>query len=136
MLSGVSAPSAADDPIALCSGDSAPEAAIEACSRLIASGRMAGAELGKALFWRGYAHDRQGATDSAIADYSEAIRLDPTTAAAYEGRARILTETGHRDRAIADWSEIVRLDPNNLTAHINRGVLRFFTGDLDHAIED
>src|SRR5207253_550693 len=97
ILSGLAPPSAAAEAtdIAMCSGDSTPEAAIEACGRLIASGRFAGAELAKVLFWRGYARDRQDAKDAALADYSEAIRLDPTTAAAYEGRARILTETGH-----------------------------------------
>src|SRR5437879_6927094 len=105
MLSGAASPSVADDPIALCSGDSAPEAAIEACRHLIAAGQFAGAELAKVLFWRGYAHDKQNEMDAAVADYSEAIRLDPAIAAALEGRARILAETGRLDRAIPDWSE-------------------------------
>src|SRR5947208_694174 len=59
ILFGIAAPAEATD-IAMCSAESTPEAAIEACGRLITSGQFTGAELAKVLFWRGYARDRQG----------------------------------------------------------------------------
>ena len=127
----------ATDAETVCSArEASPEAALEACSKLIASGRFAGPDLANIMFWRGYAYHRQPAMDAAIADYTEEIRLDPTTKAAYEGRADILVAIGQRDRALADFSQIVKLDPKNLKAHINRGVLRYFGGDFDRAIED
>ena len=131
------AQSATKDSETICSASHVtPEAAVEACSKLIASGRFTGAEHAKIMFWRGYAHDRQNAIDPALADYSEAIRLDPTSAAAYEGRARLLLATGQRERAIADWGELVKIDPKNLTAYVNRGALLYLGGDLDWAIAD
>jgi tetratricopeptide (TPR) repeat protein len=113
-----------------------PEVALDACNKLIASGRHAGTDLANIVFWRGYAHDRQNATDAALADYSEAIRLDPANAAAYDGRARLLVATGQRERAIEDWSALVKLDPKNPTSYINRGALLYLGGDLDGAIAD
>jgi tetratricopeptide (TPR) repeat protein len=60
---------------------------------------------------RGFVWHDKGDLDRAIADYSEAIRLDPKQANAYRNRGNALREKGDLDRAIADLNEAIRLDP-------------------------
>jgi tetratricopeptide (TPR) repeat protein len=38
---------------------------------------------------RGLAYERKGSYDRAVADYNEAIRLNPTDAASFRGRAKV-----------------------------------------------
>jgi tetratricopeptide (TPR) repeat protein len=46
----------------------------------------------------------KGNTDSAIADYEMAIRLDPTFASAYYSRGRIYESQGNIERARSDYN--------------------------------
>ena len=48
--------------------------------------------------------------DKAIADYTEAIRLDPKNARAYTNRGGLGRQEEY-DKAIADFTEAIRLDP-------------------------
>jgi tetratricopeptide (TPR) repeat protein len=47
--------------------------------------------------------------DRAIADFTEAIRLDPTLAEAFERRARVWHDKKEFARAVADYDEAIRL---------------------------
>ncbi|WP_027529212.1 tetratricopeptide repeat protein [Bradyrhizobium sp. WSM3983] len=62
------------------------DAAIAACSRAIASGEFTGEELAKIYLNRGAEYKNKGDLDRAIADYSEAIRVDPKRVAVYINR--------------------------------------------------
>jgi Tetratricopeptide repeat len=57
--------------------------------------------------------------DKAIADYSEAIRLEPTHGAAFIGRGIAYTGNKKYDKAISDFSEAIRLDPSSAYAYSN-----------------
>ena len=74
--------------------------------------------------------------DGAIADSSEAIRLDPTNTSAYANRGFARNAKGDFDGAIADASEAIRLDYTNTSAYNNRGFARRAKGDFDGAIAD
>jgi len=50
-----------------------------------------------------------GDFDKAIADSTEAIRLDPTLAGAYNNRGLAYAEKGDFDKAVSDYSEAIRL---------------------------
>jgi tetratricopeptide (TPR) repeat protein len=50
--------------------------------------------------------------DKAIADYTEAIRLDPKNALAYYHRGVAYGNKGEHDKAIADCTEAIRLTPD------------------------
>ncbi|HKQ79230.1 MAG TPA: tetratricopeptide repeat protein [Blastocatellia bacterium] len=72
----------------------------------------------------------------AIADFSEAIRLDPKYAMAYNNRGVAYVTKNEYDRAIADFSEAIRLDPNFVFAYRNRGHVYFSMKYYDWAIVD
>ena len=61
---------------------------------------------------RGNDYLDNGDYDRAIADYTQAIRLDPNDAWAYNNRGSAYYNKGDWDRAIADFTQAVRIDPN------------------------
>jgi tetratricopeptide (TPR) repeat protein len=61
------------------------------------------------FYGRGSAYQGKGDLERAIADFTEAIRLQPRHAIAYASRATAYEARGERDRAAADYSEAVRL---------------------------
>jgi len=96
-------PALADDG-SVCGSDTlSADAALAACTRLIASGRYFGAGLAIAFTNRGRAYEKKGDHDRAIADYSEAIRLNPKDAMAFNNRGVAYKAKGDLDRATADF---------------------------------
>ena len=61
--------------------------------------------------------------EKAIADYNEAIRLDPKMAAAYTQRGYAWEAKKDYEKAIADYTEAIRLNPNDTHAIIHRDLL-------------
>jgi tetratricopeptide (TPR) repeat protein len=80
--------------------------------------------------------ERKAVYDRAIADYTQALRLDPNIALAYNNRGMAYAGKGDYDRAIADYTQALRLDPNIALAHNNRGMAYADKGDYDWAIAD
>ena len=70
----------------------------------------------RATVWRD-----AGELDIAIADYSDAIRLDPNSSPHTPG-ADTWTGTNDLDKAIADYSEAIRLDPKFVAAYLGAGM--------------
>src|SRR5579862_5579884 len=62
------------------------DVAIATCSRVIASGDYKGHNLASVYNSRGNAYKAKADYDRAIADYTQAIQLDPTDAATFTGR--------------------------------------------------
>ena len=127
-------PAAADDG-ELCvrgSGD----AAIEACTRLLKSGRFDKRNLALIYSNRGNQWERKGDFDKAMQDHSEAIRTDPSYAAGYMHRGNAYARRGDYDRAIADHTESIRVDPAYANGFYNRGLTYSRKGDHERAIAD
>jgi tetratricopeptide (TPR) repeat protein len=59
---------------------------------------------------RGYAYEKKGDLDRAIAEYSKAIELDPKNAYAYNDRGFVYETKGDLDRAIADLDKAIELE--------------------------
>jgi len=74
--------------------------------------------------------------DQAIADFTEAIRLDPGRAVAYLHRGNAWSSKGDLDRALLDYGEAIRIDPNSSTVFRQRGIAWRRKGDLDRALVD
>jgi tetratricopeptide (TPR) repeat protein len=85
---------------------------------------------------RGFAYWRKDENDRAIADYNEAIRLDPKFAKAYSNRGLAYRDKGDTGRAIADYTEAIRLDPKFANAYINRGLAYEKLADVARARVD
>jgi tetratricopeptide (TPR) repeat protein len=115
------APLAADDRTVCVSHNSPADAAIIACTRIIHSGLFAGRALAFAYNSRGIAWRKKGNPARAMADYDEAIRLDPGHVPAYSNRGNIHLNTGRYESAIADYDRAIRLDANNAFVFSNRG---------------
>ncbi len=72
----------------------------------------------------------------AIASCSEAIRLNPKDATAYNNRGYEWSNRGEHDRAIADFNEAIRLNPKHADGYITRGAEWSNKGDHERAIAD
>jgi tetratricopeptide (TPR) repeat protein len=111
--------------------------ALAACTRLISSNTLRGRELAQAYVWRGITYIRfKGDWDRAIADYNDALRLDPKNVGAYAGRAAANLRKGDIDRALPDLNEGLRLDPMHSGV---RNVLGYYyskKGDYERALTE
>ncbi len=74
--------------------------------------------------------------DAKIRIYSEAIRLKPDYAHAFNNRGAAYGDQGDLAGAIADYDQAIRLDPDFAAAYNNRGLVRYNQGDLVGAIAD
>jgi serine/threonine protein kinase/Tfp pilus assembly protein PilF len=72
----------------------------------------------------------------AIADTTDAIRLDPNNAEAYEVRACAEQRSGVFRRAIDDATEAIRLDAKLKNAYLHRGAAYNGLSEWNHAIVD
>ena len=106
-----SAPSA-DESLAACSDFGRDEAARRgACTAVIESNAAPSDTRAKAFNNRGVMRSQAGDRDGAIADYGEALRLDPKYPAAFYNRAQAWRAKGDAARADADAAQAVQLDP-------------------------
>src|SRR5882724_10035228 len=84
---------------------------------LLAAGQGCVNNSSERSFERGLEASRGPDHDLAIADYNEAIRLDPKNAAAYNNRGFAYGQKGDYDKALADFSEAIRLKPDYAVAY-------------------
>ncbi len=85
---------------------------------------------------KGESAQKNGDLDSAIANFSEAIRLDPKLVTAYNARGLAYRGKGNYDKAIADFSDAIRLDPKSATAYSGRAGAYHAKRNYDKAIAD
>ena len=113
-----------------------PDRAIAACSQIIKAGRERPQQLATAYRARAEAYRQKGQFERAIADYSEAIRLNPTYAVAFHERGSAYNAKGDSDKALADLNEAIRLDAKSAAAYTNRGRVYERQKKYDEAIAD
>jgi lipoprotein NlpI len=107
--------------------DQSGDPAIDACTRAIASGQLSQTNLAETYMNRGVEWRHKGDNDRAMADYDEAIRLNPNDAMTYNDRANIWADKGDLSHAIADYDQAIRLNPNYAKAYSNRGVANYYS---------
>jgi tetratricopeptide (TPR) repeat protein len=108
--------------------DESGDSAIAACTRAI-GGKLPKRSIAIAYTSRGVEWRRKGQVDRAIADHTQAIKLDPKLSEAFYNRGNAYGEKGDHDRAIADYDQAIRLDPRSAGAFNNRGLARRQKGD-------
>lgn len=87
------------------------EPAIAACTHAIHSSRFHGHELATIYDNRAIELRERGEYDKAIADYSEAIRIDGELSGAYTGRGLAYEGKAEIDKARADYRKALTLAP-------------------------
>ena len=134
----ISGPSTLSQQLDQCSGKNGVSAdqQILGCSALINSGRGNDRGLSQALYNRGNAYAANGDFERGIADYDQAIRLNPTMAVAFDNRGVAYSNKKQFERAIADYDEAIRLNPNSAMALHNRCWARAVVGRFDDALSD
>ena len=100
----------AGDDARLCAKESG-DAAIEACSRAIKSGRYKGRDLAHQYLYRGVERGLKQEYDLALADYGEAAKIDKKYADAFYNRCVIFNLKKDYDSAISECSQAIRLGP-------------------------
>jgi tetratricopeptide (TPR) repeat protein len=113
-----------------------PDLQINGCTAVIQSGQWSGEGLASAFNNRGGAYNDKKDYDRAIADFDQAIRLDPKYAFAYKNRGTAYYGKNDYDRAFADFGQAIRLDPKYAAAYGDRGNLYDDKKDYDRAIAD
>ncbi len=112
------------------------DTAIAGCTRYLARGARPASQRAVALTVRGDAYRRKNDFERALADQTEAIRLDPKEPHLYSNRGVTLRSQGDYDRALADYEEAIRRSPKNAWFYNNRGLTYREKGDLAHALID
>src|SRR5262245_24420676 len=115
-----------------------PDRQIDGCTAAIRSGdQRSQKELASYFNSRGLAYRAKGDFDQAVADFDEAIRLEPKGAAAFlNNRGLARHSMNDYDGAIAGFDEVIRLAPNYALAYYNRANAYRVKGDNDRAISD
>src|ERR1700733_5441917 len=85
---------------------------------------------------RGAIRYEQDAYEQAIADYTEAIRLDPKVARVWSSRGWTWGHKSEFAKAAADFQQGISLDPNDSRTLIERGLTSYSAGKIDEAIAD
>ena len=68
-------------------------------------------------------------TTEAVADYDLAIKLDPKSVLAYNGRGEAKSKLNRFAEAIADFTQAITLDPKLASAYHNRGFAYYKLGN-------
>jgi lipoprotein NlpI len=122
--------------IAACAQNKDNDTAIAGCTRVIDDSKVKPKGRAAAFYNRGNAYSTKGDLAAAIADYDEAIKLDPKNASALTNRGTAHSEKGDADAALADFDEAIKRNPRYASAYFNRANAYAAKGDVDRALAD
>lgn len=87
-------------------------------------------------FSRGKALLDEKSYDAAIAEYTEAININPQSSDSFANRGEAFRKKQDLERAVQDYTEAVRLNRQNYFALVNRADVYCQTSDFDRAFSD
>ncbi len=109
---------------------------MDGCTRVIQQGEQQTAKiLATAYNNRGLAYNQLGQYNRAIADFDQAIKLNPL-ALFFSNRGNSWRYSGDIGRALADLNRAIQLNPNQAAFYSSRGGTLREKGELDNAIID
>jgi len=116
-----------------CSKAAQPNAAIDACSKMIAESKAPAKKA--ALLVRGDAYKRKGMNQEAVVDFTEVLKLHPKNETALLGRGESYLADREFDRAIADFAALAAVAPEHATALIGLGYAHLAKDETELAVE-
>ena len=120
----------------ICGSNAPADDRMKACTAILEFKQQSAQDRAIAYNHRGSIHQASGDIDSAISDFTEAIKLNPKFVEAYINRGTAWDDKGDLDQAIADFTTALKLDPKQAPAHYLRGDALLRNGELDRAIDD
>jgi tetratricopeptide (TPR) repeat protein len=72
----------------------------------------------------------------AIADLTEALKINPQDVRTYEQRAAMEMRAKDYDKAAADYSQAIKITPDDITNYLYRGYVYELKGDKKNAMAD
>lgn len=91
--------------------------------------------LGLAYQERGKIYLILGDSIQGLADYGEAIKINPRDGDAYESRAQLYYELGQYDESDADYNAMTKVDPSNVIGYMGLGRNAYVRGNYEEAIK-
>src|SRR6059058_378607 len=136
LLAGAPALAQTPQERAWCEGEDAVsvDQRIDGCSAVIKAARDRSERLAETFNSRGIAYRLKGDYDRAIQDYSQAIKINPNFAAAFDNRCWARAVVGILKPALADCNEALRLMPNNAATLESRGFVFLKMSHFDAAV--
>lgn len=122
--------------VAACAQVRDHDTAIAGCTRVIEDPKQKPKGRAAAYYNRGNAHAANGDQAGAIADYDEAIKLEPKNALALNNRGTAHSDKGEFDAAIGDFGAAIKHDARFASAYFNRANAYAANGEADRAIAD
>jgi len=110
-----------------------PDTSIGGCNAVIQETTK---NLAAAYFFRGAAHVTKKDFDRAIADYNQAVTIDPTESDYLNSRAAAYEAKGDINRAMADYDKAIQINPKSIYAFNSRGASFQRKGDYARASSD
>ena len=90
----------------------------------------------RSYFGRAGAYQHMEKLDQAIADYTQAIRLNPAVGMPYHERAVCLARLGRDDQAFGDYNKAIELSPDYALSWNGRGVIELRRKAYENAVAD
>ena len=119
-----------------CSQDANADRSIRGCSAFIKQGKVPNRALAAAYHNRGRAYAMKDNSERAIADYNQAIELDPQDAEYHTTRGEVYVEKGDLERAIADFSMAIKYEQKHGEAYAGRAAALLKAGKAADALPD
>jgi tetratricopeptide (TPR) repeat protein len=113
-----------------------PDRVIAACSAVIRDHIGDRLDIASAFRSRGDAYDDKGEYDLALADYAEALALNPGDAEVFNSRGATRTALEQYGSAIEDFDRSVTLSPGRAIPLSNRCFAKAVLGRLEEALTD
>jgi len=105
-------------------------------AQLSGQGSSASAPAVREYIARGDSYIEEDDYALAIAEYTQAIKLDANNLQAYNNRGNAYISLKNYDRAIADFTQAIKLSPNSWILFYNRGIAYGLKLDLTLAVAD